>query len=215
MPKARTAWASEEDSPKAEANALRSGTEEYAPTAAEITVSTARASEKDTPTAEVNALRGGTVVHVPTAAEITESKAPPTLRPQTIITHGRDRAALRDGLLGTPVGPRPHIFHEVGAGAKDTPEDKASVLCGDAEEYVPAAEANMLHDDFDDTNKAFDGASGNSNAVGTNSSHRGASGNSHAVGTACRVHSQYILGGSWVYSAYTCPMRCLTFTRGR
>jgi hypothetical protein len=79
---------------------------------------TARASEKDTPTAEASTLRGGTVVHVPTAAKITESKAPPTLHPQTIITHGRDRT-----------------------GAEDTPEDKASVLCGGAEEYVPANQA--------------------------------------------------------------------------
>ena len=32
---------------------------------------------------------------------------------------------------------------------------------------------------------------------------------------SARVHSQYILGGSLVYSAYICSMRCLTFTRGR
>ena len=69
----------------------------------------------------------------------------------------------------------------VGAGVEDTPEDKASVLRGCAEEYVPAVEANMphggaeeyvptaetnmLHGDFNDTDMAFDGASGNSHAV--------------------------------------------------
>ena len=51
---------------------------------------------------------------------------------QTIIIHGHDRALN---------GPRPHIFNVVGAGVKDTPEDKASVLCGDAEEYVPENQA--------------------------------------------------------------------------
>ena len=74
VPKARTTRTSEEDMPTAEANALRGGTEEHVPTAAETTVSKVRASEKDLPMTEASALRGGTEEHVPTAAEITVAK---------------------------------------------------------------------------------------------------------------------------------------------
>jgi hypothetical protein len=66
-----------EDTPTAEANALRGGTEEYVPTAAKTTVAkarTARASEEDTPTAKANALRGGTEEYAPTVTKIIAAK---------------------------------------------------------------------------------------------------------------------------------------------